>query len=183
MPRRRQAWEPKTLAVLQGPRLNLRQPRSTDADAVYAYASDARVTRFMAWPRHTRLADSEHFLSLTADGWQKGNYLVWLIEDEHGVAGAIGVELNKVNAGIGYVLARESWGHGYATEALGLVSDALLGDSPVEAIWALCVTENNASRRVLEKSGFEYIRKYADYFACPNLGDTFQDVWLYRKGR
>jgi len=171
------------LVTLQGVRLTLRAAQPGDAPAVYAYASDAEVVRYLAWPRHTSLADSERFLQEVAKGWQSGHYLVWLIEDERGVVGAIGAELSRANAGIGYVLARRSWGRGYATEALGLVVEALFRHTPITALWALCVTENSASQRVLEKSGFRYEQTLHHYFACPNLGGEMKDVWLYGKER
>lgn len=183
MSRRRKTLNPQPLAPLQGERLTLRVPQLADAKAVYAYASDSEVTRFLAWPRHTSLADSEHFLHEAVTGWLNGKHLVWLIEDEAGVAGAIGAVPSGANVGIGYVLRRDRWGRGYATEALRLVADALLGDTPVAAIWALCVTENIASQRVLEKSGFHLERTMRHYFSCPNLGGEKQDVWLYTRGR
>lgn len=183
MPRCRKLLELPQLATLPGPRLMLRAPQPGDAPAIYAYARDAEVTRYLAWPRHNSLADSERFLQRAVQGWQDGSELVWLIEDERGVVGAIGAELSKVNAGVGYVLTRDSWGRGYATEALGLVVEALFTHSPVRSIWALCVTENCASQRVLEKSGFHYVRTLSHYLACPNLGGEMKDVWLYGRER
>ncbi len=183
MPQRKPLLDMASLKNLRGPRLSLRRPRPDDAEAVYAYASDGEVTRFLAWPMHICPADSQAFLQLAEEGWRKGDYLVWLIEDGSGVVGAIGVELSKANAGIGYVLARKRWGRGYATEALRLVSDTLFRASSIDAIWAVCVTENPASRRVLEKSGFHFVRTQTDYFACPNLGGEKRDVWLFGKDR
>jgi ribosomal-protein-alanine N-acetyltransferase len=183
MPRRCQPSEPEKIRTLQGERLSLRAPQLADAPAVYAYASDPEVTRYLAWPRHTSLADSERFLQQAVDGWECGSNLVWLIEDEGGAVGAIGAGLSRANAGIGYVLARPSWGRGYATEALTLVTTALFRYSPITAVWALCVVENVASRRVLEKSGFHYQHIIDNYFSCPNLGGSRRDVALYLKSR
>jgi len=158
-------------------------PQLADAHGVYAYASDAAVTRFLAWPRHTSLKESEQFLQKAMAGWQKGNYLLWLIEDAEGVVGAIGCTLSGVNAGIGYVLARDHWGRGYATEALTLLVDALFRETPVSAVWALCVIENSASKRVLEKSGFRFLRTLTGYLPCPNLKGERKDVWLFGRER
>lgn len=172
-----------SLSSLQGERLTLRMPQATDVPAVYAYASDEEVTRYLAWPRHTAMADSETFLQQAQEGWRNGRYLIWMIEDEAGVVGAIGAALSGASAGIGYVLARGAWGRGYATEALGLVAAALLDDTPIRSLLALCVTENSASRRVLEKSGFHYLRTMSDYFSCPNLAGEKKGVWLYVRER
>jgi ribosomal-protein-alanine N-acetyltransferase len=177
--RRAQPIELEKIRTLQGARLHLRPPRADDARAVYHYASDPAVTRYLAWPRHTSEADSERFLQRAISGWQDGASLVWMIEDEEGVAGSIGAKLSGANAGIGYVLSRHCWRRGYATEALELVSAALLCHTPVRRVWAQCVGENIASQRVLEKCGFHYQRTQPGYFSCPNLGGERRDVLLY----
>jgi RimJ/RimL family protein N-acetyltransferase len=141
------------------------------------------VTRLLAWPTHTSLADSERFLQEALAGWRSGRDLVWLIEDAAGVVGAIGAELGGANAGVGYVLARDRWGRGYATEALRLLVDALFQHTAIDTVWALCVTQNAASQRVLEKSGFDRQRTMARYHVCPNLGGEKQDVWLFARER
>lgn len=181
MARRKVMTDLSGLARLQGQRLRLRPPAITDAEAIYAYASDLLVTRFLAWPQHRTLADSEHFLEVAQQGWQDGSNLVWLIEDCQGVVGAIGARLQGVNAGIGYVLARACWGRGYATEALLLLSEALLRLSSAKTLWAACVTENAASVRVLEKAGFHFERTLGNYIFCPNLGSEKQDAFLYSR--
>ena len=53
----------------------------------------------------------------------------------------------------GYVLAKDAWGHGYATEALAGIVNVAPGIS-VKRLRALCHFQHSASRRVLEKCGF-----------------------------
>lgn len=169
------------LAHIRGVRLALRPPLPPDAGAVYAYACDPLVTRFLAWPRHITLADSERFLRKAMADWVHGQDLVWVIEVDGDVIGAIGARISGVNAGIGYVLRRTSWGRGYAAEALQLLCDALSTQSRVQALWALCVPENVASARVLEKGGFHPERTLDNYFSCPNEGNKPRDVVLYTR--
>jgi len=179
--RRRKSVDREGLASLQSKRLHLRTPTMADAEAVYAYASDPTVTRFLAWPRHQGQADSRQFLEGALEDWRNGSNLAWLIEDQSEVVGAIGARLSTANAGIGYVLRRECWGRGYATEALQLLSEALLRQGPIMALWALCVMENTASVKVLEKAGFRYVRTLGNYFSCPNLGSARKSVFLYTR--
>ena len=47
----------------------------------------------------------------------------------------------------------------------------------------LCVVENPASARVLEKSGFQRETLLANYFPCPNLAGAKYDVWRYVRYR
>lgn len=181
MLRRKPKIDPQGIARLQGERLRLRPPTMADAEAVYDYARDPEVTRYLAWAQHRRLADSERFLEQAVQEWRRGGSLVWLIEDASGVVGSIGARLSAANAGIGYVLARACWGRGYATEALQLLSEALLRPGRIQALWAVCVIENRASARVLEKGGFLCARTLDRYFSSPNDNDEWKDVFLYRR--
>lgn len=54
---------------------------------------------------------------------------------------------------IGYVLARESWGIGYATEATGRLLAFGFNELGLHKISATCDPENRASVAVLAKNG------------------------------
>lgn len=161
----------------------MRQPRLDDAASVYRYASDPRASRFLAWPPHRHGEETVAFLTGALAAWQGEGRLTWVIEDAAGVVGMIEAKLQGRNAGIGYVIAPYAWGQGYASEALCLLSEALFRHSPVSAIWALCVTQNPASARVLEKCGYQCERLIPNYFPCPNLGGVKHDVWRYVRYR
>ncbi len=51
---------------------------------------------------------------------------------------------------------REHWGKGYMTEAAQLLVAYLFDVKPVNRLQATIFPDNTASRRVLEKAGFEY---------------------------
>ena len=53
----------------------------------------------------------------------------------------------------GYVLAKDAWGLGYATEALRAMVD-LSWQLDVDWLFALCHPDHRASMHVLEKCGF-----------------------------
>ncbi|MGI9500693.1 MAG: GNAT family N-acetyltransferase [Geminicoccaceae bacterium] len=58
---------------------------------------------------------------------------------------------------LGYTLfAREHWGKGLTTEAVGLVVDYLFLSEPVNRLEIRCDVENRASARVAEKLGFTH---------------------------
>ena len=107
---------------LETTRLVLRRPSPGDAHAIFTrYASDADVTRYLAWPRHESIESTRSFLGfsdLEWASWPAGPYLI-----ESRAAGTLlgstglGFETPE-QAGTGYVLARDAWGNGYATEAL-----------------------------------------------------------------
>ena len=79
----------------------------------------------------------------------------------------------------GYVLAKDAWGRGYATEALS----AMVGvakNSGLRRLYALCHHEHRASARVLEKCDFAREGVLRAYVEFPNLIPVEpQDVACY----
>ncbi|MBQ6722862.1 MAG: GNAT family N-acetyltransferase, partial [Clostridia bacterium] len=59
---------------------------------------------------------------------------------------------------IGYNLRADQWGHGYVVEYLTALMDRIRRVRPVEAIDGVFATENQKSRRVMEKLGMVWVR-------------------------
>ena len=158
--------------TIETARLILRKPVTGDAEAMFAaYASDAAVTRHLGWPRHRTIDDTRGFLAFSTAEWERwpaGPYLV-CARDDRRVLGGSGLAFETPHrASTGYVLARDAWGRGYATETLrAIVATAV--DLGVQRLYALCHPEHRASARVLEKCGFELegtLRRHSEF---PNL--------------
>ena len=146
------------MEILETERLVLRRPRVSDEPAIFSrYASDPEVTRYMAWPTHTSLDDTHAFLRLSDDAWARwplaGPYLVFARDGVTLLGGAGIVNDDAVRAQIGYILARDAWGRGYATEAL-LASVGAARAAGVRRLEAGVHVDHHASGRVLEKAGF-----------------------------
>ena len=139
-------------------RLILAPPEPPDAAAVFErYASDADVTRFLGWPRHRSLADTQAFVNFSAAEWTRwpaGPYLIWSRDDPE-LLGGTGFTFEAHDRAItGYVLAKDAWGRGYATEALTAIVDVARAIG-LTRLTAFCHPEHRASARVLEKCGFQ----------------------------
>lgn len=69
---------------------------------------------------------------------------------------------------VSYQLCKDSWGKGYATEIAQSLVDFAFENYPVTRLCAATVSDNIASQRVLEKSGFKLISKSANSYpkAC-----------------
>ena len=111
----------------------------------------------MAWPTHRSLDDTRVFLNLSDDLWARwpkaGPYLVFA-RDGVTLLGSAGiVNDDSLTAQTGYILARDAWGRGYATEALRASVEAARA-AGVRRLEASVHAEHHASRRVLEKGGF-----------------------------
>jgi len=70
--------------------------------------------------------------------------------------GACGVEPREGGPEIGYWLGVSYWGQGYATEAARALIDHAFGELQHETLQAGARVSNPASRRVLEKCGFQW---------------------------
>ncbi|MEA3190603.1 MAG: hypothetical protein QOD77_1185 [Thermoplasmata archaeon] len=169
---------PEALAT---PRLRLRRPLPADAAAIFArYGSDPEVTRFLSWPTHRSLDDAAAFVRLAEAGWQEGTDCPWLVEDRAGrLLGAAGVRSTALGWEVGYLLARDAWGQGYAREAVSAILAALAA-LPARPVVALVALGNDASMRVLAACGFVRDRLLPRHKAMPNLGPGLQDLVLFR---
>ena len=164
-------------------RLLLVQPRASDAQAIFErYASDPDVTRYLGWPRHETVAETQAFLQLCDDEWERwpaGPYLIRSRGDGQLIGGSGFHFEGPHEAATGYVLAKDAWGRGYATEALGAIL-TLARQIGVTRLYALCHPGHRASWRVLEKCGFVCDASSTEQAEFPNLAPgVLQDVLYY----
>lgn len=161
----------KARAEIATARLTMYAPVDADADEIFRYASDPEATKYMAWPRHRSVQDTRLFLAFSASEWERspaGPYVIRLKEGGQ-LIGSTGFHFTSADeAETGYILAREAWGRGYATEALLAMVEAAraLG---VRRLVAPFHPDNHASRRVLEKGGFIPDPDGTREVAFPNL--------------
>ena len=80
------------------------------------------------------------------------------IEVQHGLIRShpLGLLMQDATPELGYWLGVDYWGKGYATEAVRAMIDHVFDDTDAEAIQAAARVTNPASRRVLEKCGFQW---------------------------
>ncbi len=144
-----------SIPVLETKRLALRAPCLEDAKTVAMLANDRRIAENTARiPHPYNVSDAEGFIT---GANKRGGEAVFLItlRDET-VIGACGVAAQDDAQEIGYWLGAPYWGQGYATEALHAVIDYAFTDLGHEALQAGARVTNPASRRVLEKCGFQW---------------------------
>jgi ribosomal-protein-alanine N-acetyltransferase len=162
-------------------RLVLRKPTLADAEPVFIrYASDSEVTKYLGWPRHQSVDDTKAFLTFSDAEWSRWPAGPYLIESrsEHRVLGGTGLGFEApLTAVTGYVLARDVWGNGYATEALTAIVD-IAKKLGVARLNALCHPDHPASTRVLEKCGFRLEQRLEQFAEFPNLNPGFREACL-----
>ena len=164
-------------------RLVLAPPAAADAVAIFErYAADADVTRYVGWPRHRSLADTESFLAFSAESWACAGAGPDLIRSrlDGQLLGGTGLQVAGPGLAMtGYVLAKDAWGLGYATEALRAMIDVAPAIG-VTRLYALCHPDHRPSWHVLEKCGFTRDPAWTRQIAFPNLAPgVAQDVRCY----
>jgi ribosomal-protein-alanine N-acetyltransferase len=164
-------------------RLILHRPSERDAEEIFErYASHPDVTKYVGFKTHTSIEDTREFLLFSDAHWQQwpAGPLLIRLKENHRLIGSTGLSFDtSYRAMTGYILAREAWDKGYATEALnGIIEISKITD--LHRIYALCHTQQQASWRVLEKCGFMREGRLRSYIIFPNLNDSEpQDVYCY----
>jgi len=142
--------------VLATARLRLRTPGRKDATAIAALANDRRIAENTARiPHPYTLADADGFLRYLEESETETAFAITRADDA--LIGICGLLMKPRKAPeIGYWLGVPYWGHGYATEAARAVIDHAFEDLGLERLEAGARVSNPASRRVLEKCGFQW---------------------------
>lgn len=147
----------KDAAGLATSRLVLRRFTSADADWLHALNSDPDVKRHMGGPA-TRAQSEEMLRERILEYYPKNPGLGLWITLERATGAAVGFHLlNHIRGDtlvqVGYVLAKEYWGMGYATEMCVALLRYGYRDLGVPRIHAITSLPNEPSQHVLLKAG------------------------------
>lgn len=164
-------------------RLILRKPQRGDAKEVFdEYASCEETVKYMSWPRHTTIETTDEVITFWLDQWDRETGGAFLITEKHTgkIIGSTGFDLeNPFVASTGYILSKDKWGRGYATEALKGIVD-IAKNNETQRLFAYCHHAHRASAHVMEKCGFQFEGKLRNYMEFPNLTPgKATDVLLY----
>ncbi|MCC6949510.1 MAG: GNAT family N-acetyltransferase [Bradyrhizobiaceae bacterium] len=142
--------------TLESERLVLRAPVLADAPAVAALANNRKIAEMTtSIPHPYGLADAEAWIAGTA----RNPGVTFAAFERKGGAfvGVCSYEWRgETIPEIGYWAGEPFWGRGYATEAVRAMIDHAFTATELEALAASCRVTNLASRRVLEKCGFQW---------------------------
>lgn len=137
------------------PRLRLRRARPDDLEAMHAVLSNARGMRYWSTPPHSDIEQTREWLaSMIAS--QPHESEDFIVETEGRVIGKAGVYRLP---DIGYILHPDFWGRGLAFEALSAVIERVFARFDIPALTADVDPRNVASFRLLQKLGFEEVRR------------------------
>ncbi len=146
-------------------RLVIRPWRESDVEDFYEYAKVDGVGQMAGWQPHESIEKSRAILKLFMD--EKKTFALELKESGK-VIGSLGIEEreeemdlpeNSMGRELGYVLSKDYWGQGLMPEAVKAVIQYCF--DTLDYDWLTCChyTRNDQSRRVIEKSGFSYVKE------------------------
>lgn len=138
--------------------LILRKPRIRDAKDIYSYASDPEVARYVLWEPHRSVSETASFIRDLRARIRAGCPSSWVVVLRGtgtviGTVGFVWYSAENNAAELGYSFSREYWNHGYATQALRAVIDAVFSSLPLNRLEAQHDVRNPASGRVMQKCG------------------------------
>jgi RimJ/RimL family protein N-acetyltransferase len=172
--------------ILETRRLRLRGWREQDLAPFATLNADPRVMEFLR--RRLDRAESDALASRIGDHFARHGFGLWAVEAP-GVAnfiGFVGLSVPSFQAHfmpcveIGWRLAHEYWGHGYAREAARAALAFGFRDLALDEIVSFTVPLNWRSRRVMER--LSMTTSAADNFEHPALpeGHPLRSHVLYR---
>ncbi|MGW2254414.1 GNAT family N-acetyltransferase [Kitasatospora sp. NPDC001660] len=173
---------------LTGPRLAIREYHHTpeDLDALYALYGDPEVTRYLPFEPHDRetCADQLALYLEEAMEEERDTYRLAVTRraDADDPADATPIAHASLTLGeyrsacLGYVLSRDVWGLGYASEIVRLLCELSFDHLGLHRLAARVDVDNAASAKVLAKLGFQLEgRVRHDLFK----GGVWSDSYLY----
>jgi RimJ/RimL family protein N-acetyltransferase len=142
-------------------RLILREFKEDDWPDVLAYQSDPLYLRYYEWTDRTPEAVQEFvgmFLAHQQAQPRTKFQLAVTLKENKQLIGNCGIRMDSpdaTEADIGYELAPQHWGKGYATEAARAMVEFGFTELRVHRIWSECVADNVGSAAVLRKVGMQ----------------------------
>lgn len=146
--------------VLETERLILRPITMEDKPAIYKWAGDPEVSRYMIYPNYHSEDDADVWIESLYIKEKEFDYgFVWKETGELiGSGGLYGKDGDLWN--IGYNLRKDMWGKGIVPEACRKIIEYVREHYKVYAIQGDFAVENDKSRRVMEKLGMTYLEDH-----------------------
>lgn len=148
------------IPTLMTDRLILRRISPKDKEDMFAYSHSAEITRYLLWEPHPDVEYTGQYIDYLQERYDLGDFYDWAVTFREGgrMIGTCGfTQIDTVNdtAEIGYVINGAFAGQGYATEAAMAVLRFGFEKLRLARISALCMKDNAASLRVMEKCGMQ----------------------------
>jgi ribosomal-protein-alanine N-acetyltransferase len=166
--------------IAEGEKVVLVPMEMEDVDFFYKMINDIRISRFVTGRTIYTRKEEEEFISSEL---KNRNAVHLTVLDKNGqrvgkISFWTGFNQKDRTAEVGYWIAPEYWGKGYATEAVGLVCEIAFVRYNLRRLYARVRANNVGSQRVLEKNGFKKEGRLRKHEYDPADG-KYYDVYIY----
>lgn len=168
-----------TIEQLETENLILRKFRIEDAECFFQRVGGSEaVTRYMLWQPHKSLGETQESIEKVLARYKERKCYTWAIalREDDSIIGRIDLlrfDEENSSCGFAYMLGKEFWGRGFATEALKEVFTFAFDKIEVHKIIADHMSENVASGKVMQKVGMYHVGKQiAKYEKNGNIYDA-----------
>jgi len=166
---------------LETERLILRRPLPSDAEEMFRYRSDPQLMRYIPHRLAGKLEEVQETLVTVNNLIDTGKGLNWALtlKDDPtiiGMAGYVRIIEDHYRAEVGYMLHTPHHGKGLVSEAVRAILDFGYREMKLHSVEAVVNTENEASKRVLERMGFSKDALFRDYLCHAG---RFSDAHVY----
>jgi ribosomal-protein-alanine N-acetyltransferase len=157
--------------TLPTPRLVLRRWKVDDRGRLAAIVADPEVMKYRFAPLSR--AESDQMIDQNEESFEARRFGLWAIErnEDHRLIGYAGFGTSDFGAAfcpaidVGWTLARDAWGRGYATEAASVALDYAFEVLRLGEVVAHTTAANERSRAVMRRLGMTH--DPADDFDAP----------------
>lgn len=141
-------------------KLILRPIEMNDTERLNELCNDKAIaSNNVRMPYPKTLEDTKSFIEeYSAYDIKKGAIFSIILKETNEIIGAIGLicEPEHERGEMGYWIGKDYWGKGYCSEAAKAVLDFGFKTLNLHRVFAWCMKENEASRKVLQKIGMQY---------------------------
>lgn len=154
--------EHKGTKKIETARLVLRPFTPADAPAAFRnWMSDARVTKYLRWPPHRELADTEAILREWICQYARPDFYQWAIAPKDlgepiGTISVVEMDERSEKLHIGYCIGAAWWGNGYVAEAFSALLPFFFDEVKAGRVEAQHDPNNPNSGRVMAKCGLRH---------------------------
>ena len=159
-------------------RLLIDQLKTSDIPDIVSYAGNSKITdntRTMPHPYYEE--DAIAWINMSYQGFKRGDLFMFAMRfgDTHAFIGGIGLTIDEENnrAELGYWLAETFWNLGFTTEAVQAILKFGFEQLKLNKIYAVYLTSNKASGRVMLKNGMIKEAEFKDHDV--KRGSTVED--------
>jgi RimJ/RimL family protein N-acetyltransferase len=135
----------------------VRSYRPTDAESLALHANNRKIWLNLrdGFPHPYAIEHANIFIQRSINAKPETNFAICVEEKAVGGIGfTLHTDVERISAEIGYWLGEPFWGRGIVTEALKAITGYAIKNHEIRRVYAVPYETNEASFRVLEKSGY-----------------------------